>query len=106
MAITKTFTIGLENNASMMPIYGGQYKEVLINSDLITLFERVNKARFYLCIPNESGFIGLVAGIVAYGAGGLSQLVNDANLIAGYFFKKGCKVCFLISAKIYRRKTY
>jgi len=48
MAITKTFSISLENNASMMPIYGGQYKEVFINLDLPTLFERVKKATLYL----------------------------------------------------------
>ena len=75
MAITKTFSISLENNASMMPICGGQYKEVFINFDLPTLFERVDKATLYLCIPN---IISSTAQFLLYDDGDITNFIDFA----------------------------
>jgi len=75
MAITKTFSISLENNASMMPINGGQYKEVFINFDLPTLFERVKKATLYLCISN---IISSTAQFLLYDDGDITNFIDFA----------------------------
>jgi hypothetical protein len=43
MPIKKTFSITLQNNASMMPIYGGEYEEATINYDPSTLIGKITK---------------------------------------------------------------